>query len=148
MARTAALASYPSPKVLLLTSAFEELSAVSGCILLPLTSLFFMVLLVRSVLCVSSNLFSFAATVTESSCQSRGRGVPGRQHHQHHHHSTPLINRAQKITPAFQPQQQPLGFGQVSMMSHAHKYELFLFFFFLISHFIKGVGSRWTVGMF
>uniref|UniRef100_A0A3B4ZXI3 non-specific serine/threonine protein kinase n=1 Tax=Stegastes partitus TaxID=144197 RepID=A0A3B4ZXI3_9TELE len=35
---------------------------------------------------------------TESSCQSKGRGIPGRQHHL----STPLLNRPQKITPAFQ----------------------------------------------
>ncbi|KAK7913684.1 hypothetical protein WMY93_013895 [Mugilogobius chulae] len=47
---------------------------------------------------------------TESSSQSKGRGIPGRQHH----HSTPLLNRPQKITPAFQTQQhQPIGFGQV-----------------------------------
>uniref|UniRef100_A0A667XVL9 non-specific serine/threonine protein kinase n=1 Tax=Myripristis murdjan TaxID=586833 RepID=A0A667XVL9_9TELE len=39
---------------------------------------------------------------TESLCQSKGRGIPGRQLH----HSTPLLNRPQKITPAFQPQQQ------------------------------------------
>lgn len=51
-------------------------------------------------------------TVLESSCHSKGRGIPGRQHH----HTTPLLNRQQKITPAFQPQQQqPIGFGQVSM---------------------------------
>uniref|UniRef100_A0A7N6BDU9 non-specific serine/threonine protein kinase n=1 Tax=Anabas testudineus TaxID=64144 RepID=A0A7N6BDU9_ANATE len=48
-------------------------------------------------------------SVLESSCQSKGRGIPGRQHH----HSTPLLNRPQKIPPAFQPQQQqPIGFGQ------------------------------------
>lgn len=55
MARTAALASHPSPKVVLLTF---ELSAFSGCILLLLTSFFnFMtlLLLLASVLCVSSN---------------------------------------------------------------------------------------------
>ncbi|XP_055010439.1 homeodomain-interacting protein kinase 3 isoform X2 [Boleophthalmus pectinirostris] len=46
----------------------------------------------------------------ESSSQSKGRGIPVRQHH----HSTPLLNRPQKITPAFQTQQQqPIGFGQV-----------------------------------
>lgn len=55
-------------------------------------------------------------SVLESSCQSKGRGVPGRQHH----HSTPLVNRPQKITPAFPPQQQqPIGFGQVSARSPA-----------------------------
>uniref|UniRef100_M4A515 non-specific serine/threonine protein kinase n=1 Tax=Xiphophorus maculatus TaxID=8083 RepID=M4A515_XIPMA len=32
---------------------------------------------------------------TESSCHSKGRGIPGRQHH----HSTPLLNRPQKIGP-------------------------------------------------
>uniref|UniRef100_A0A671VK88 non-specific serine/threonine protein kinase n=1 Tax=Sparus aurata TaxID=8175 RepID=A0A671VK88_SPAAU len=57
-------------------------------------------------------------TVFESSCQSKGRGIPGRQHH----HSTPLLNRPQKITPAFQPQQQqPIGFGQVQHFSSCHQ---------------------------
>uniref|UniRef100_H2SCB6 non-specific serine/threonine protein kinase n=1 Tax=Takifugu rubripes TaxID=31033 RepID=H2SCB6_TAKRU len=37
----------------------------------------------------------------ESSCHSKGRVIPGRQHH----HTTPLLNRQQKIAPAFQPQQ-------------------------------------------
>ncbi|XP_030622680.1 homeodomain-interacting protein kinase 3 [Chanos chanos] len=50
-----------------------------------------------------------ASTVIELSCQSKGRSGPSRQPH----HSTPLLNRQQKITPAFQPQQQPLAFGQV-----------------------------------
>uniref|UniRef100_A0A8C2WJU0 non-specific serine/threonine protein kinase n=1 Tax=Cyclopterus lumpus TaxID=8103 RepID=A0A8C2WJU0_CYCLU len=55
---------------------------------------------------------------TESSCQSKGRGIPGR----HHHQSTPLLNRPQKITPAFQPrQQQPLGFGQVQHFGSCHQ---------------------------
>uniref|UniRef100_A0AAX7TIE4 non-specific serine/threonine protein kinase n=1 Tax=Astatotilapia calliptera TaxID=8154 RepID=A0AAX7TIE4_ASTCA len=55
---------------------------------------------------------------TESSCQSKGRSFPGRQHH----HSTPLLNRPQKITPAFQPQQQqPIGFGQVQHFSSCHQ---------------------------
>lgn len=54
-------------------------------------------------------------SVLESSCHSKGRGFPGR----HHHHSTPLLNRPQKITPAFQPQQQqPIGFGQVGARTH------------------------------
>lgn len=57
------------------------------------------------------------SSLLESSCQSKGRGFPGR----HHHQSTPLLNRPQKITPAFQPRQQPpLGFGQVSACSHIH----------------------------
>lgn len=55
---------------------------------------------------------------TESSCQSKGRGISGRQHH----HSTPLLNRPQKITPAFQTQQQqPLGFGQVQHFGSCHQ---------------------------
>uniref|UniRef100_A0A3B4ZEF4 non-specific serine/threonine protein kinase n=1 Tax=Seriola lalandi dorsalis TaxID=1841481 RepID=A0A3B4ZEF4_SERLL len=55
---------------------------------------------------------------TESSCPSKGRGIPGRQHH----HSTPLLNRPQKITPAFQPQQpQPIGFGQVQHFGSCHQ---------------------------
>uniref|UniRef100_A0A673A1R9 non-specific serine/threonine protein kinase n=1 Tax=Sphaeramia orbicularis TaxID=375764 RepID=A0A673A1R9_9TELE len=55
---------------------------------------------------------------TESSCQSKGRGIPGRQHH----HSTPLLNRPQKITPAFQPQQQQaIGFGQVQHFGSCHQ---------------------------
>ncbi|XP_056135250.1 homeodomain-interacting protein kinase 3 isoform X2 [Lampris incognitus] len=57
-------------------------------------------------------------TVLESLCQSKGRGVHGRQPH----HSTPLLNRSQKITPAFQPQQQqPIGFGQVQHYSSCHQ---------------------------
>ncbi|XP_055363173.1 homeodomain-interacting protein kinase 3 isoform X2 [Betta splendens] len=57
-------------------------------------------------------------SVLESSCQSKGRGIPGRQHH----HSTPLLNRPQKITPAFQPQQQqPIGFGQVPHFGSCHQ---------------------------
>lgn len=56
-------------------------------------------------------------TVLESSCHSKGRVIPGRQHH----HTTPLLNRQQKITPAFQPQQQqPIGFGQVSTLRVLH----------------------------
>ncbi|XP_068586471.1 homeodomain-interacting protein kinase 3 [Cebidichthys violaceus] len=55
---------------------------------------------------------------TESSCQFKGRGFPGR----HHHQSTPLLNRPQKITPAFQPQQQqPIGFGQVQHFGSCHQ---------------------------
>uniref|UniRef100_A0A3Q1H034 non-specific serine/threonine protein kinase n=1 Tax=Anabas testudineus TaxID=64144 RepID=A0A3Q1H034_ANATE len=55
---------------------------------------------------------------SESSCQSKGRGIPGRQHH----HSTPLLNRPQKIPPAFQPQQQqPIGFGQVQHFGSCHQ---------------------------
>ncbi|XP_068166335.1 homeodomain-interacting protein kinase 3 isoform X2 [Antennarius striatus] len=57
-------------------------------------------------------------TVLESSFQSKGRGVLGRQHH----HSTTLLNRPQKITPAFQPQpQQPIGFGQVQHYGACHQ---------------------------
>ncbi|KAM9409858.1 LOW QUALITY PROTEIN: homeodomain-interacting protein kinase 3 [Pholidichthys leucotaenia] len=57
-------------------------------------------------------------TVLESSCQSKGRSIPGRQHH----HSTPLLNRPQKIAPAFQPQQQqPIGFGQVQHFNSCHQ---------------------------
>lgn len=53
-------------------------------------------------------------TVLESSCHSKGRVIPGRQHH----HTTPLLNRQQKITSAFQPQQQqPIGFGQVTVLT-------------------------------
>ncbi|XP_032415814.1 homeodomain-interacting protein kinase 3 isoform X2 [Xiphophorus hellerii] len=55
---------------------------------------------------------------TESSCHSKGRGIPGRQHH----HSTPLLNRPQKIGPVFQPQQQqPIGFGQVQHFTSCHQ---------------------------
>ncbi|CAG5854733.1 unnamed protein product [Menidia menidia] len=54
---------------------------------------------------------------SESLCQSKGRGIPGRQHH----HSTPLLNRPQKIPPAFQPQQQPIGFGQVQHFGSHHQ---------------------------
>uniref|UniRef100_A0A096LR22 non-specific serine/threonine protein kinase n=1 Tax=Poecilia formosa TaxID=48698 RepID=A0A096LR22_POEFO len=54
----------------------------------------------------------------ESLCHSRGRGIPGRQHH----HSTPLLNRPQKIGPVFQPQQQqPMGFGQVQHFTSCHQ---------------------------
>ncbi|XP_068599978.1 LOW QUALITY PROTEIN: homeodomain-interacting protein kinase 3 [Brachionichthys hirsutus] len=54
----------------------------------------------------------------ESSFQSKGRGVFGRQHH----HSTTLLNRPQKINPAFQPQpQQPIGFGQVQHYGACHQ---------------------------
>ncbi|KAA8595540.1 hypothetical protein FQN60_010831 [Etheostoma spectabile] len=60
---------------------------------------------------------TYGNTVLESSCQSKGRGIPGR-----HHHSTPLLNRPQKITPAFQPQQQqPMGFGQVQHFGSCHQ---------------------------
>uniref|UniRef100_A0A8C4H089 non-specific serine/threonine protein kinase n=1 Tax=Dicentrarchus labrax TaxID=13489 RepID=A0A8C4H089_DICLA len=63
-------------------------------------------------------IISEAPCNTESSCQSRGRGIHGRQHH----HSTPLLNRPQKITPAFQPQQQqPIGFGQVQHFGSCHQ---------------------------
>lgn len=59
-------------------------------------------------------LSGFPRTVLESSCHSKGRVIPGRQHH----HTTPLLNRQQKITSAFQPQQQqPIGFGQVTMLT-------------------------------
>ncbi|XP_026176228.1 homeodomain-interacting protein kinase 3 isoform X1 [Mastacembelus armatus] len=56
-------------------------------------------------------------TVLESSCQSKGRGVPGR------HQSTTLLNRPQKITSAYQPhqQQQPVGFGQVQHFGSCHQ---------------------------
>ncbi|XP_061600407.1 homeodomain-interacting protein kinase 3 [Cololabis saira] len=54
----------------------------------------------------------------ESSCQAKRRGIPGRQHH----HSTSLLNRPQKITPAFPPpQQQPIGFGQVQHFTPCHQ---------------------------
>uniref|UniRef100_A0A8C6SJC2 Uncharacterized protein n=1 Tax=Neogobius melanostomus TaxID=47308 RepID=A0A8C6SJC2_9GOBI len=44
-------------------------------------------------------------------------GIPGRQHH-----STPIPNRPQKITPAFQTQQQqPIGFGQVEHFGSCHQ---------------------------
>uniref|UniRef100_A0A1A7Y715 non-specific serine/threonine protein kinase n=1 Tax=Iconisemion striatum TaxID=60296 RepID=A0A1A7Y715_9TELE len=57
-------------------------------------------------------------TVLESSCQAKGRGIPGRLHH----HSTPLLNRPQRITPVFQPQQQqPIGFGQVQHFGSCHQ---------------------------
>ncbi|XP_034044719.1 homeodomain-interacting protein kinase 3 isoform X2 [Thalassophryne amazonica] len=55
-------------------------------------------------------------TALESSCQSKGRGIRGRQHH----HSTPLLNRPQKINPAFQ-QQQAIGFGQVQHFGSCHQ---------------------------
>uniref|UniRef100_A0A8C6LD27 non-specific serine/threonine protein kinase n=1 Tax=Nothobranchius furzeri TaxID=105023 RepID=A0A8C6LD27_NOTFU len=56
--------------------------------------------------------------VIESSCQTKGRGVPGRLHH----HSTPLLNRPQRITSVFQPQQQqPIGFGQVQHFGSCHQ---------------------------
>uniref|UniRef100_A0A1A8E4W0 non-specific serine/threonine protein kinase n=4 Tax=Nothobranchius TaxID=28779 RepID=A0A1A8E4W0_NOTKA len=57
-------------------------------------------------------------TVLESSCQTKGRGAPGRLHH----HSTPLLNRPQRITSVFQPQQQqPIGFGQVQHFGSCHQ---------------------------
>ncbi|KAM8877980.1 homeodomain-interacting protein kinase 3 isoform 1-T2 [Synchiropus picturatus] len=57
-------------------------------------------------------------TALESSCQSKGRAISGRQHH----HSTPLPNRPQKMPPAFQPQQQqPIGFGQVQHFTSCHQ---------------------------
>lgn len=69
-------------------------------------------------ICPCSNPAPCPTSVLEASCQSRGRGIPGRQHH----HSTPLVNRPQKINPAFQPQQQqPLGFGQVSTCRDKNK---------------------------
>ncbi|XP_057685317.1 homeodomain-interacting protein kinase 3 [Corythoichthys intestinalis] len=59
-----------------------------------------------------------SCSVLESSYQSKGRGPSGR----HHHHSTPLLNRSQKITPSFQPQQQqPIGFGQVQHFTSCHQ---------------------------
>uniref|UniRef100_A0AAX7UGD5 non-specific serine/threonine protein kinase n=1 Tax=Astatotilapia calliptera TaxID=8154 RepID=A0AAX7UGD5_ASTCA len=67
---------------------------------------------------VQNNNNNNPAVSLESSCQSKGRSFPGRQHH----HSTPLLNRPQKITPAFQPQQQqPIGFGQVQHFSSCHQ---------------------------
>ncbi|XP_034437252.1 homeodomain-interacting protein kinase 3 [Hippoglossus hippoglossus] len=61
---------------------------------------------------------TYGNTVFESSCQYRGRGIPGRQHH----HTNPLLNRPQKMNPAFQPQQQqPIGFGQVQHFSSCHQ---------------------------
>ncbi|XP_010874818.3 homeodomain-interacting protein kinase 3 isoform X5 [Esox lucius] len=54
-------------------------------------------------------------TVLESSCQFKGRGLPGRLPH----HSTPLLNRPQKIT-AFQ-QQQPMAYGQVQHYGSCHQ---------------------------
>ncbi|XP_012710587.2 homeodomain-interacting protein kinase 3 isoform X2 [Fundulus heteroclitus] len=68
----------------------------------------------------NNNHFSVSDTPghTESSCHPKGRGIPGRQHH----HSTPLLNRPQKITPVFQPQQQqPMGFGQVQHFGSCHQ---------------------------
>ncbi|XP_076003157.1 homeodomain-interacting protein kinase 3 isoform X1 [Genypterus blacodes] len=55
--------------------------------------------------------------VLESACHLKGRGILGRQHH----HSTPLLNRPQKITPAFQPQQQAMGFAQVPHYGSCHQ---------------------------
>ncbi|XP_048118399.1 homeodomain-interacting protein kinase 3 isoform X2 [Alosa alosa] len=63
-------------------------------------------------------------TVLESSCPSKGRNGPGRQAP----HSTPLLNRSQKIAPAFQPQQTPqhhpppppLTYGQVQHYGSSH----------------------------
>uniref|UniRef100_A0A3B3BC96 non-specific serine/threonine protein kinase n=1 Tax=Oryzias melastigma TaxID=30732 RepID=A0A3B3BC96_ORYME len=55
-------------------------------------------------------------TVLESSCQSKRRGILGRQHH----HSTPLVSKPQKMT--FQSQhQQPIGFGQVQHFGSCHQ---------------------------
>nr|XP_040052788.1 homeodomain-interacting protein kinase 3 [Gasterosteus aculeatus aculeatus] len=55
---------------------------------------------------------------SESICLSKGWGLPGR----HHHQSTPLLNRPQKMPPAFQPQQQqPIGFGQVQHFGSCHQ---------------------------
>uniref|UniRef100_A0A8C6WH31 non-specific serine/threonine protein kinase n=1 Tax=Neogobius melanostomus TaxID=47308 RepID=A0A8C6WH31_9GOBI len=66
----------------------------------------------------NTSSISETSTNTELSSQSRGRGIPGRQHH----HSTPLLNRPQKITPAFQTQQQqPIGFGQVQHFGSCHQ---------------------------
>ncbi|XP_061736612.1 homeodomain-interacting protein kinase 3 isoform X2 [Nerophis ophidion] len=56
-------------------------------------------------------------TVLESLFQSKGRGASGR----HHQHSTPLLNRSQKLTPSFQHQQQPIGFGQVQHFTSCHQ---------------------------
>ncbi|XP_061100602.1 homeodomain-interacting protein kinase 3 isoform X1 [Conger conger] len=51
----------------------------------------------------------------DSSCQSKGRCVPGRQNH----HSAPLLNRQHTMTSAFQ--QQHLGFGQVQHYGSCHQ---------------------------
>ncbi|CAL8243453.1 unnamed protein product [Lota lota] len=57
-------------------------------------------------------------TVLDPSCQSRGRGFTGR----HPLHSAPLLNRPQKMPPAFQPQQQQaMGFGQVQHYGPCHQ---------------------------
>ncbi|KAL4641983.1 homeodomain-interacting protein kinase 3 isoform X1 [Arapaima gigas] len=56
-----------------------------------------------------------ANTGLDSSCQSKGRCAPGRLSH----HSTPLLNRQQKVTSAFQ--QQHLGFGQVQHYGSCHQ---------------------------
>nr|XP_061796171.1 homeodomain-interacting protein kinase 3-like [Nerophis lumbriciformis] len=67
---------------------------------------------------VQNNNTVSGTPVLESSYQSKGRGPSGR----HHHHSTPLLNRSQKITPSFQPQQQqPIGFGQVQHFTSCHQ---------------------------
>ncbi|KAI1889567.1 hypothetical protein AGOR_G00164240 [Albula goreensis] len=57
-----------------------------------------------------------ANTVLDSSCQSKGRCIPGRQNH----HSAPLLNRQHKMTSAFQQQPQ-LGFGQVQHYGSCHQ---------------------------
>ncbi|KAL6113206.1 hipk3 [Pungitius sinensis] len=55
---------------------------------------------------------------SESTCLSKRWGLPGR----HHHQSTPLLNRPQKLPPAFQPQQQQhIGFGQVQHFGSCHQ---------------------------
>ncbi|KAK0136966.1 Homeodomain-interacting protein kinase 3 [Merluccius polli] len=52
-------------------------------------------------------------TVLDPLCQSRGRGFTGRH---------PLLNRPQKMAPAFQPQQQQaMGFGQVQHYGPCHQ---------------------------
>ncbi|XP_023672680.1 homeodomain-interacting protein kinase 3a isoform X1 [Paramormyrops kingsleyae] len=59
-----------------------------------------------------------ANTVLDTSCQSRGRCGLGRLNL----HSTPLLNRQQKMTCAFQQQQQQaLGFGQVQHFGSCHQ---------------------------
>ncbi|KAJ8281351.1 hypothetical protein GJAV_G00066600 [Gymnothorax javanicus] len=56
-----------------------------------------------------------ANTALDSSCQSKGRCVPGRPNP----HSAPLLNRQHMMTSAFQ--QQHLGFGQVQHFGSCHQ---------------------------
>lgn len=121
---TAELTDKPAkpPSTNVATSAVVVGSSLWFHLLMPVI---FIVIVTHHIVCINSShlcrsLFTrHSTTVLESTCQSKGRGVPGRQHH----HSTPLLNRPQKITPAFQPQQQqPMGFGQVSTLSCAQKH--------------------------